>query len=84
MFHHHYLPSSWIFFFIQFGRNHNRNEYTFIYSCFFSDEIAFCMEKSYRKVSSSEATRMLYLNKPDELGQIAQKVHMKKLVVKLV
>ena len=51
---------------------------------FFSDEIAFCMEKSYRKVSSSEATRMLYLNKPDELGQIAQKVHMKKLVVKLV
>lgn len=42
------------------------------------------MEKSYRKVSSSEATRMLYLNKPDELGQIAQKVHTKKLVVKLV
>lgn len=37
------------------------------------DEIAFCMEKSYRKVSSSEAARMLYLNKAEELGQIAQK-----------
>ncbi len=40
----------------------------------FSDEIAYCMEKSYRQVSLNEAARILYLNKPDELAEIARKV----------
>jgi hypothetical protein len=32
------------------------------------------MEKSYRQVSLKEAARILYLNKPDELAEIAKKV----------
>jgi hypothetical protein len=41
----------------------------------FSDEIAYCMEKSYRQISLHEAARILYLNKPDELAEIAKKVN---------
>lgn len=37
------------------------------------DEIAYCMEKSYRKISLKEAARILYLNKPDELNEIVTK-----------
>jgi hypothetical protein len=32
------------------------------------------MEKSYRKISFTEAARILYLNKPDELIELAKKV----------
>ena len=32
------------------------------------------MEKSYRTISLKEAARILYLNKPDELAEIAKKV----------
>jgi hypothetical protein len=32
------------------------------------------MEKSYRKISFTEAARILYLNKPDELVELAKKV----------
>ena len=39
-----------------------------------SDEIAYCMEKSYRQVSLNEAARLLYLNKPAELDEITRKV----------
>jgi hypothetical protein len=35
------------------------------------------MEKSYRQVSLNEAARILYLNKPDELAEIAKKVKQK-------
>ena len=41
----------------------------------FSDEIAYCMEKSYRQVSFKEAARMLYLNNQNELAEIAKKVN---------
>ncbi|CAF1064788.1 unnamed protein product [Adineta steineri] len=37
------------------------------------DEIACCMEKSYRTISFTEAARLLYLNKTDELAAIAKK-----------
>lgn len=37
------------------------------------DEIAFCMEKSYRKISLNEAARILYLNKAEEVKEIATK-----------
>jgi 26S proteasome regulatory subunit N12 len=37
------------------------------------DEIAYCMEKSYRQVSLKEAARILYLTKQDELAEIAKK-----------
>ncbi|CAF3919530.1 unnamed protein product [Rotaria magnacalcarata] len=37
------------------------------------DEIAHCMEKSYRQVSLNEAARILYLNNPEELAEIAKK-----------
>ncbi len=40
----------------------------------FSDEIAYCMEKSYKKISFHEAARILYLNKPDELIELSKKV----------
>jgi hypothetical protein len=32
------------------------------------------MEKSYKKISFTEAARVLYLTKPDELIEIGQKV----------
>lgn len=44
----------------------------------FSDEIAFCMEKSYRKISLNEAARILYLNKAEEVKEIATKVKKNK------
>lgn len=37
------------------------------------DEIANCMEKSYRQISLNEAARILYLNKVEELNEIAIK-----------
>ncbi|CAF3323349.1 unnamed protein product [Rotaria socialis] len=37
------------------------------------DEIAYCMEKSYRQVSLNEAARILYLNNPEELAEITKK-----------
>lgn len=37
------------------------------------DEIAFCMEKSYKQVSLNEAARILYLNNPHDLHEIAKK-----------
>ena len=39
-----------------------------------SDEIAYCMEKSYKQVSKTEAARILYLKNPAELAEIVQKV----------
>ena len=39
------------------------------------DEIAYCMEKSYRQVSWREAVRILYLNNQDELAEIAENVN---------
>jgi len=36
------------------------------------------MEKSYKKVSLKEAARMLYLNKQEELADIAKKVKKNK------
>jgi hypothetical protein len=32
------------------------------------------MEKSYRQISLKEAARILYLNQPDDLAEIARKV----------
>jgi len=76
MFHHHFLLSLWIFFSIQFGINFILfcSFHLFLFFENFSDEIAYCMEKSYRQVSLNEAARILYLNKPDELAEIAKKV----------
>ena len=48
---------------------------------FFSDEIACCMEKSYRKISFNEAARILYLNKPDELVELSKKVQQYPLFI---
>ena len=39
-----------------------------------SDEIAYCMEKSYKQVSRTEAARILYLKSSTELAEIVQKV----------
>ncbi|CAF0992758.1 unnamed protein product [Adineta ricciae] len=36
------------------------------------DEIAYCMEKSYKQVSLKEAARILYLTKQEELNEIAK------------
>lgn len=84
MFHHHYLLSLWIFFLTQFGRYFLRF-FTFDYrhKSFFSDEIAFCMEKSYRQVSVNEAARILYLNNQKELEEIAKNVNNTSIYVKL-
>jgi 26S proteasome regulatory subunit N12 len=37
------------------------------------DEIAYCMEKSYRQVSLKEAARILYVTEAGELDTIARK-----------
>ncbi len=73
MFHHHSLPSSWIFFSILFGTIYFLLIFLLI-SINFSDEIAHCMEKSYKQISLKEAARILYVTEPGALDAIARKV----------
>jgi len=75
MFHHHSLLSSWIFFSIPFGSISLFSTICLLISENFSDEIAHCMEKSYRQVSLKEAARILYLTDAGALDAIVRKVN---------